>query len=389
MLVDDKGLLGGGSDHNWIVLDIADRFVKKRRITTQAYRKNQWKISEDHEWTAFHDNVDRSTPNVDISSVDGLASSASAFILKALNEEIGLKSTSAKKRSPRLLPPALVAEFRLRDQLEANWKTLNSVHAHTGSTLVADAEQLFNDQHAKVAEMLHTFRSASRSKTILQCSGNSVKARRNFWSHVSPSKKQSTDLSAVVDPVSGVVKCGVDEIKTEVEKHLMSVFQGSFAKIPPTREYEVVIDHCYAFDRPTIPGRLLDHGYSVDPSPSLPSLDSSGSLERDPTTWVNKEFSDKEVKNVLKKLKNGKAYGWDQIPNEALKNLPNSMISMITLLFNKIKSSGIMPRRWNQGRITLVHKRGLRELLGNYRPITVLISLAGLYSKVIHHFVEV
>ena len=278
MLVDDKGLLGGGSDHNWIVLDIADRFVKKRRITTQAYRKNQWKISEDHDWTAFHDNVDRSTPNVDISSVDGLASSASAFILKALNEEIGLKSTSAKKRSPRLLPPALVAEFRLRDQLEANWKTLNSVHANTGSILVADAELLFNDQHAKVAEMLHTFRSASRSKTILQCSGNSVKARRNFWSHVSPSKKQSTDLSAVVDPVSGVVKCGVDEIKTEVEKHLMSVFQGSFAKIPPTREYEVVIDHCYAFDRPTIPGRLLDHGYSVDPSPSLPSLDSSGSL---------------------------------------------------------------------------------------------------------------
>ena len=211
-----------------------------------------------------------------------------------------------------------------------------------------------------------------------------MKARRNFWSYVSPSKKQSTDLSAVVDPVSGVVKCGVDEIKTEVEKHLMSVFQGSFAKIPPTREYEVVIDHCYAFDRPTIPGRLLDHGYSVDPSPSLPSLDSSGSLERDPTTWVNKEFSDKEVKNVLKKLKNGKAYGWDQIPNEALKNLPNSMISMITLLFNKIKSSGIMPRGWNQGRITLVHKRGLRELLGNYRPITVLISLAGLYSKVLN-----
>ena len=47
---------------------------------------------------------------------------------------------SAKKRSPRLLPPALVAEFRLRDQLEANWKTLNSVHANTGSILVADAE---------------------------------------------------------------------------------------------------------------------------------------------------------------------------------------------------------------------------------------------------------
>ena len=178
--------------------------------------------------------------------------------------------------------------------------------------------------------MLLSFRSTNRSKTILQCSGNFTTARRKFWSHVSPSKKQSSDLSAVVDPVSGVVKCGLDDIKTEVEKHLTTVFQGSFDKIPPTRAYEVIIDHSYGFDRPSFPGTPLDHGYSVDPSPSLPSFDSSGTLERDPSTWLNKEFSVSEVKKILKNLQNGKAYGWDLIPNEALKNLPDSMISMIT-----------------------------------------------------------
>ena len=90
------------------------------------------------------------------------------------------------------------------------------------------------------------------------------------------------------------------------------------------------------------------------------------------------------IKLVINKLKNGKAKGWDSIPNEALKNLPEEMISMITLLFNKIKSSGVLPKNWNRGRITLVHKYGLRELLGNYRPITVIISLSGLYSKVLN-----
>ena len=87
---------------------------------------------------------------------------------------------------------------------------------------------------------------------------------------------------------------------------------------------------------------------------------------------------------MLKKLNNGKARGWDNIPNEALKNLPDSMIDMLTLLFNMVKSSGKLPRGWNRGRVTLIHKRGLRELLGNYRPITVLISLSGLYSKVLN-----
>ena len=243
------------------------------------------------------------------------------------------------------------------------------------------AKNLFNDQQAKVAEMLSDFRSATRSKTILQCSGNSRKARRNFWSHVCPSKKQSTDLSAVVDPVSGVVKCEVDEIKTEVEKHLTSVFQGSYNKIPPSRDVHHANEHSYSVDRPSFPGTASDHGYSVDPSPSLPALNSSGTLERDPSKWINKDFTVKEVKMMLK---NGKAYGWDKIPNEALKNLPDSMIVKITLLFNMIKSSGILPQGFNRGRITLVHKRGLRESLGNYRPITVLISLNGLYSKVLN-----
>ena len=99
---------------------------------------------------------------------------------------------------------------------------------------------------------------------------------------------------------------------------------------------------------------------------------------------MNKEFSADEIEKMLKKLNNGKAKGRDNIPNEALKNLPDSMIDMLTLLFNKIKSSGQLPRGWNRGRVTLVHKRGLRELLGNYRPITVLISLSGLYSKVLN-----
>ena len=87
---------------------------------------------------------------------------------------------------------------------------------------------------------------------------------------------------------------------------------------------------------------------------------------------------------MIKTLKNGKAKGWDLIPNEALKNLPDEMVSMIALLFNKIKMSGTLPRDWNRGRVTLVHKRDLREVLGNYRPITVLISLSSLYSRVLN-----
>ena len=384
MFIDDRGSYGGGSDHNWIFLDLEDRFVKKKRVINRAVKNTRWDIRDDQDWTDYKAHVGRSVPGVDVSSVDNLASSLSASILHALTDVIGLKS-SGKINKPRLLPPSLVNEFRIRDQLEQNWKTLNVANANSGSMLVNEVENMYNAQNAKVSELLLDFRSSNRTTAKLKCSGPSIQARRNFWSHISPSGKQTSDISAVVDPVSGAVKCDVDEIKSETEKHIINVFEGCYEKIPPVCvPHTAVSDHSYNQSRQSFPGSLHDHSYSFDPSPSLPCIDSSGSLETDPGSWLNNEFSAGEVKKIFKKLNNGKAKGWDNIPNEALKNLPDSMIDMLTLLFNMIKSSGKLPNGWNRGRITLIHKRGLRELLGNYRPITVLISLSGLYSKVLN-----
>ena len=244
---------------------------------------------------------------------------------------------------------------------------------------------MFNAQQAKVAELLLNFRSAKRSDIIQRCSGSSIKARRNFWTFVSPGKKQSSEISAVIDPVSGAVKCGLDEIKDNVESHMIEVYQGSYDMIVTANTAATThIDHSYTNVQQTVPGAMPDHSYSFDPSPSLPSLDSCDTLEGNPGVWINREISSCEVSAVLKDLKNGKAYGWDKIPNEALKNLPEIMVEKVTLLFNKIKSAGVMPKGWNRGRVTLVHKRGLRELLGNYRPITVLVSLSSLFSKLLN-----
>ena len=383
MFVDDKGYLGGGSDHNWILVSIDDKFVAKKRITNHAVKKDRWNISEEQDWSLYKTHLSVTSEGIRGNNVDSLASDISSAILKALHDTIGLKNENPF-RKPRLLPPALVHEIRVRDQLGKIWKTLNSSSANQGSQQAREAESNFNDQHAKVADMLFNFRSVKRSKILKECSGNSTKSRRSFWSHVSPSKKQTTDITAVIDSRSGVVKCDHDEILSETENHLINVYEGSFSKIPSSSSGVPHDDHTYSEVKVPVPGAMPDHPYSIDPSPSLPSLDSSGSLDGDPGGWINNQISVPEVKEALKTLKNGKAYGWDKIPNEALKNLPDCMVNKITLLFNNIKSKGRMPNGWNRGRVTLVHKRGQRELLGNYRPITVLVSLSSLFSKLLN-----
>ena len=99
---------------------------------------------------------------------------------------------------------------------------------------------------------------------------------------------------------------------------------------------------------------------------------------------MNEDFTSAEVTRVIKKLKDSKAKGWDRLPNEAIKNAPPELILLITKLFNLVKKSGMTPTGWNRGRITLIHKSDLREKLTNYRPITVIISISGLYFKVLN-----
>ena len=367
--IDDKGELGGGSDHNWLVLDLADNFIRLKRVSNATTNKPGWNITEDQDWSSFSQEVKNNCQNIDYTDVNKCASSISATILAALHSKIGLKS-STRRKLPSRLPPDLVKELKIKRELEKNWKTLSSLDANLSTARVAAAESLFLDQKAHVSDLLLQHRHHKRASVIKQCSGNSIKARKSFWSHVSVKDKQKTEITAVIQPQTGAVKCGVDEIKTETEKHLIKVFEGSYERIPTNLPNAFPADHYYA-QNPMESSSVLEN-------------DDSNTLETNPSSWINSEFKVPEISKMLSTLNNGKARGWDNIPNEALKNIPTEMIVAITKLFNLIKTTGTLPTGWNRGRVTLIHKRGLREILGNYRPITVNISLSGLYSKVLN-----
>ena len=387
--IDDQGEYGTESDHNWMFLDVADKFVKKTRVSRAPIRKPTWDISDDQDWTAYQENILRRIDIVDTNDLDTLNNLICDSLLGALTDEIGVKTPSIRKRNTRL-PRDLVDEIAFKRQLEANWKSRQTALSNrpAGLDLQAErdgvmvAEKLFLDQSSKVSELLFLHRKIKRPSILKACAGNSVSARRNFWSYLKPNEKQSTDISAVLSPSSGVLKCNVDEIKSEVEQHLLSTFQGSFEPplLPPA--HNLPDDHSYAAAPPE--GAVSDHSYSIHPRPVLVNLDNSGSLAKNPSAWLNKEFNTPEVGKVVKKLKNCKAKGWDRIPNEAIKNAPLALLHLITRLFNLVKKHGRIPQGWNRGRITLIHKSDLREQLSNYRPITVIISLSGLYSKVLN-----
>lgn len=77
-------------------------------------------------------------------------------------------------------------------------------------------------------------------------------------------------------------------------------------------------------------------------------------------------LSKEEVTRAFARLSNKKSAGLDAIPGFLLKSLSPTLINPITSLFNSILSTNQIPPVW--------------KLLGNFRPVSNLISLAKLFE---------
>ena len=99
----------------------------------------------------------------------------------------------------------------------------------------------------------------------------------------------------------------------------------------------------------------------------------------------NQPITVAEIRATVKKLKNGKAGGIDQILNEFIKNSPPDMLKLITAYYNLILDTGIVPDKWTIGLIVPIFKnKGDINDPDNYRGITLLSCLGKLFTLVIN-----
>uniref|UniRef100_A0A6G5ABT2 Putative tick transposon n=1 Tax=Rhipicephalus microplus TaxID=6941 RepID=A0A6G5ABT2_RHIMP len=87
--------------------------------------------------------------------------------------------------------------------------------------------------------------------------------------------------------------------------------------------------------------------------------------------------------SILGSLDNKSAAGEDGIKASPVKAVAHDIAKPLTHIFNEMISSGIYPDRLKIARVTLLHKGGKCNELGNYRPISVLSIFAKVAEKVL------
>ena len=95
------------------------------------------------------------------------------------------------------------------------------------------------------------------------------------------------------------------------------------------------------------------------------------------------EVSIQKVTDLLTKLPKGKGCGPDDISAEFIHEILPNIVAPIHHIVNLSLKTGDVPHQWTISKVTPIHKKGNREEMGNYRPISLMSVLAKVIEKIV------
>ena len=88
-------------------------------------------------------------------------------------------------------------------------------------------------------------------------------------------------------------------------------------------------------------------------------------------------FSQDDIGKTIQNLNADKAHGHDNINIRMLNICGSSIYGSLELILKEVLSTGLFPSNWKKGNIVSIHKKGDKQILKNYRPISVHLVVYG------------
>ena len=87
-------------------------------------------------------------------------------------------------------------------------------------------------------------------------------------------------------------------------------------------------------------------------------------------------------------MKKGKAPGIDNITSDILKLGGKEVIKALKTIFNETLESQEIPETWGEAKMIILHKKGERRDIKNYRPVSLLSHTYKLFTRAIQNRME-
>ena len=94
-------------------------------------------------------------------------------------------------------------------------------------------------------------------------------------------------------------------------------------------------------------------------------------------------FSESDVIKIIRTLDVNKAHGHDNISVRMIKLCINSVAHPLTLIFQNSMAAGTFPTQWKRANIVPIHKKNDKQIVPNYRPLSLLPIYCKIFEKLI------
>ena len=244
-----------------------------------------------------------------------------------------------------------------------------------------------NDKAWFTGELRKLLRQKNRAHHLAKASGSPDdwtgfrEIRNRYYREIIKSKQKYNQQR-----YDGLV--GMNGINNKKWWHVLKDILGqtSNCQFPPMSVDNKIIvddkDKANAFNEYFAQASQLDdtnHDLPAVPNPAVPNNE---------VNQLNQILiTETDVMDQLLILDTSKAYGPDGIPPILLKEGSKVICPPLSKLFNKSLSTSTFPSLWKKANVLPIFKKGAKNVLGNFRPISLLSINSKIFEKIVFKYV--
>ena len=127
VFVDENSLLGGNSDHVYVITTLEYVYSSGPARTTKTRSATKWDMNEETDWTRFREvqkGLMKNIPSEDWGSAASLGETLNKVLVTALEERVGKKGV--KEQKPKLLPAGVRKQMSKMKEKQSEWRAARS-----------------------------------------------------------------------------------------------------------------------------------------------------------------------------------------------------------------------------------------------------------------------
>ena len=224
--------------------------------------------------------------------------------------------------------------------------------------------------------------------------GNLIKEKHRANDTMIRNNYQANDVNNfryIRDKVKSTIrkKCIQEDIELGKEKNSKKLFRKYKAKSKVKERINFIRkgDQIFSGDKDISDGfnAFFASVFGIDNNSDIGINSNEDEILGNVNSLTSFEITTDSVGKIIRALDTNKSMGPDGISARILKEGVDSLSYALTKIFNKSLADSVVPDDWKLANVVPIHKKGDKEVVENYRPISLTSIVCRIMEKAVKH----